>query len=218
MTYAYGPLRADLTPQDLLASGYTIRAHINGGSMKQYGTIYADPPWMERGGGQIKRGADRHYPLMHTKDICALPVRDLALPDSHLYLWVTNNFLVDGLKVMEAWGYRYVTMITWAKEGNAGLGQYYRGKTEHCLFGIRGKPGYKLNDEGGRCQGLTLITAPRGEHSEKPEAMRAMIERVSPGPYVELFARRTAPNWNVWGNEVESDLTLAAQPMLLQVA
>ncbi len=171
--------------------------------MNKYATIYADPPWLERGGGKIKRGADRHYPLMHTKDIAALPVANLALPDAHLYLWVTNNFLPDGLRVMAAWDFRYVTMITWSKEGNIGLGQYYRGRTEHCLFGVRGSPGYKLVD-GKRCQGTTLISAPRGIHSAKPEAMRQMIERVSPGPFVELFARATYPNWDTWGNQVQS--------------
>lgn len=72
----------------------------------KYGTIYADPPWKERGGGKIKRGADRHYPLMSTKDIMALDVPSIAADDCHLYLWVTNNFLPDGLKVMEAWGFR----------------------------------------------------------------------------------------------------------------
>lgn len=168
---------------------------------KQYGTILADPPWMESGGGKIKRGADRHYPLMKTHEICALPVAQLALPDSHLYLWVTNNFLQDGLDVMSAWGYRYVTMITWAKD-KIGLGQYFRGMTEHCLFGVRGKPGYKTHN-GKRGQGRTLIHAPRGAHSVKPEELRAMIERVSPGPYVELFARDTFPGWDAWGNEIE---------------
>lgn len=171
--------------------------------MKQYGTILADPPWLERGGGKIKRGADRHYPLMKTRDICALPVSDLALADAHLYLWVTNNFLPDGLEVMRAWGFRYVTCITWAKD-KIGLGQYFRGQTEQCLFGVRGRPGYKTFN-GKRCQGTTLIAAPRGEHSVKPARLRLMVERVSPGPYLELFARQAArPGWDVWGNEVES--------------
>ena len=87
-----------------------------------YKTIYADPPWMERGGGKIKRGADKHYPLMSTKDIIALPVREIADPEGcHLYLWTTNNFLPDALKVVEAWGFQYVTMITWMKN-SIGLG------------------------------------------------------------------------------------------------
>lgn len=126
----------------------------------KYHTIYADPPWMERGGGKIKRGADRHYPLMSTKDIMALDVPSSAADDCHLYLWVTNNFLPDGLKVMEAWGFRYVTMITWLKD-RAGLGQYFRGITESCLFGIKGHPSYKIGADGKRCQGLTGFTAPR---------------------------------------------------------
>lgn len=188
---------------------------------QKYGTILADPPWPERGGGKIKRGADRHYPLMPVKEIAALPVAALALPDSHLYLWVTNNYLPDGLKVMAAWGFRYVTTITWAKEGNPGLGQYFRGMTEHVLFGVRGQPPYKLTADGNRCQGTTLITAPRGEHSAKPEALRTMIERVSRGPFVELFARQTYAGWDAWGNEVESTLQLSegyvvgSQPLLI---
>lgn len=172
----------------------------------KYRTILADPPWMERGGGKIKRGADRHYSLMHTHDICALPVTELAADDSHLYLWVTNNFLPDGLRVMAAWGFRYVTCITWAKN-KIGLGQYFRGQTEQCFFGVRGNPGYKTF-EGKRCQGTTLINALRGEHSVKPPEMRAMIKRVSFGPYLELFAREQATNWDVWGNEVESTIAI----------
>lgn len=187
---------------------------------KQYGTILADPPWPERGGGKIKRGADRHYPLMTVKEIAALPVAALALPDSHLYLWVTNNYLPDGLEVMRAWGFRYVTTITWAKD-KQGLGQYFRGMTEHVLFGVRGQPPYKLTADGNRCQGTTLITAPRGEHSAKPEALRAMIERVSYGPYVELFARQNYAGWDCFGNEVDSTVqlshgqALSPQPLLI---
>ena len=100
----------------------------------KYKTIYADPPWMEHGGGKIKRGADRHYPLMKTKDILALPVHELIDPEGcHLYLWTTNNFLPDALEVVKAWGFEYVTLITWMKD-RQGLGQYYRGLTEHCIF------------------------------------------------------------------------------------
>jgi N6-adenosine-specific RNA methylase IME4 len=161
---------------------------------------------MERGGGQIKRGADRHYPLMPTPDIIAMrPLIDSLMDDdSHLYLWVTNNFLEDGLKVMRAWGYEYITVITWIKD-RAGLGQYYRGITESCLFGRRGQPPYKILSDGKRAQGLTGFYAPRGEHSEKPEYMRQQIEKVSPSPYIELFARRPAPGWAVYGNEINPE-------------
>lgn len=170
-------------------------------SNKKYRTIYADPPWMESGGGKIKRGADRHYDLMKTKDIMALPVPNICEDSAHLYLWTTNNFLPDALKVMEAWGFTYKTIITWGKD-KIGLGQYFRGQTEHCLFGVRGNPPYKIAD-GRRQQGRTLILAPRREHSRKPDEMRQMIETVSYPPYIELFARGEAPErWDAWGQEV----------------
>jgi N6-adenosine-specific RNA methylase IME4 len=87
-----------------------------------------------------------------------------------------------------------------------GLGQYFRGITEHCLFGVRGRVPYRLSADGGRLQGMTgVFDAPRGEHSAKPETMRRMIERVSPGPYLEMFARRPAVGWDAWGNEVSGD-------------
>lgn len=169
----------------------------------KYKTIYADPPWMEHGGGKIQRGADRHYPLMATKEIMALPVRELADPEGcHLYLWTTNNFLPDALEVVRAWGFQYVTMITWMKD-RQGLGQYYRGLTEHCIFArTKQKLPYKLHD-GKRVQGVTGFYAPKGKHSEKPEEMRSMIERVSYGPRLELFARKAHDGWDVWGNEVD---------------
>lgn len=167
----------------------------------KYKTIIADPPWYEAGGGKIKRGADRHYPLMKTKDIIALRnfIYDISDKDCHLYLWVTNNFLKDGLKVMMEWGFRYITMITWVKD-RIGLGQYFRGITEHCLFGVKGKLPYKLID-GKRQQGVTVIYAPKTRHSEKPEELRSMAEIVSYPPRIELFARKETGGWDTWGNE-----------------
>lgn len=179
----------------------------------QYQTIMADPPWHEQGGGHTKRGADRHYPLMKTKDIAALPVDRWAAENAHLYLWVTNNFLPDGLEVMRAWGFRYVTKIDWFKSKDdtaadvalqMGIGQYYRGCTESCLFGVRGSLPYRLLENGKRAQGLTGFHAPRTEHSVKPEKMRQMVERVSHGPYLELFARQPSLGWHVWGLEVSA--------------
>lgn len=187
--------------------------------MNKYKTIYADPPWMESGGGKIKRGADRHYPLMKTKDIIALPVQEIADNNCHLYLWVTNNFLEDGLAVMKAWGFTYKTKITWIKgellddEGktfkfeNAGLGQYFRGLDEICLFGVKGSLPYKTLD-GKRQQGKTVIVAPRGKHSEKPKVMYDIIEKVSHAPYIELFARNKRDGWDIWGNELQNDIEL----------
>lgn len=178
----------------------------NGADFK---TIYADPAWQERGGGKIKRGADRHYPLMSTADIKALGggVKMITAENAHLYLWTTNNFLPDALEVMAAWGFKYKTLITWGKD-RIGLGQYFRGLTEHCLFGVRGNLPYKILD-GKRQQGRTLILAPKGRHSEKPELMRQMIETVSYPPYLEMYARKETPGWQVWGNEIS-----AADPQL----
>lgn len=167
----------------------------------KYKTIYADPPWMERGGGVIKRGADKHYPLMSSSAIQELPVRGLAEENCHLYLWVTNNFLPVGLTVMKAWGFRYITCITWAKD-RIGLGQYYRGQTEQLLFGVKGVLPYRIGENGKRAQGSTLITASRKKHSAKPIEARQIIERVSYAPRIELFAREHIDGWDVWGNEV----------------
>lgn len=170
--------------------------------VQRYGTIIADPPWPERGGGKIVRGAQRHYPLMSVARIMALPVEHRwAALNCHLYLWVTNNFLKAGISAMEWWGFRYVTIITW-KKPHIGLGQYYRGITEHVLFGIRGRPGYRYLPNGKRAQGRTFFEADTGEHSEKPYQMHEWAEIVSPGPYIELFARERRPGWDVWGNEV----------------
>lgn len=170
---------------------------------KKYKTIYADPPWPERGGGKIKRGADRHYPLMKVKDIIAMPVGELADEEGcHLYLWATNNYLPDGIDVIKEWGFKYITCITWQKN-RPGLGQYYRGLTEHCLFGRKGILPYKLSDEGKRMQGKTGFYAPKDKiHSRKPEEMRRMIERVSYAPRIELFARQASEDWDAWGNEL----------------
>lgn len=187
--------------------------------MPKYNVIYADPPWKESGGGRIKRGADKHYNLMSTKDIMELPIINIAADNAHLYLWVTNNFLPDGLKVMEAWGFKYKTMITWVKD-RFGLGQYFRGQTEHCLFGVRGFLPYKT-ENGKRCQGVTYFTEKRTKHSRKPYKMKQLIELVScreSTKQIELFARNDSDyyddiiqansgcggyKWDVVGNEID---------------
>jgi len=171
-------------------------------SEQWFKTIVADPPWNECGGGKVKRGADRHYPLMKTRDI--IPLMQTVLfkhqPDPsgcHLYLWVTNNFLRDGLEVMDALGFRYVTMRTWAKD-RFGLGYYYRGQTESCLFGVMGKLPPMSRGQS------TLVgggLVKRGRHSAKPKVFFDEVEKVSPGPRLEVFARGPRENWSVWGNE-----------------
>lgn len=114
---------------------------------------------------------------------------------------VTNNYLPAGIEVMAAWGFRYVTAITWLKD-RFGLGQYFRAQTEHVLFGVRGSLPYRTDPiSGKRAQGTTGFMEPRQEHSRKPETMRSMIERVSYAPRLELFARRRYEGWDAWGNE-----------------
>lgn len=167
-------------------------------SVRTYRTVYADPPWYEAGGGRIRRGANRHYPLMKTREIKLLDVPSIAAPDAHLYLWVTNNFLRDGLEVMAQWGFRYITNLAWIKD-RFGLGQYFRGQHELLLFGVRGR----LPAMNGR-RISTVIHAPRREHSRKPEEVYRIIELSSPLPRVELFARDTHAGWDSWGNEVDS--------------
>jgi N6-adenosine-specific RNA methylase IME4 len=138
---------------------------------------------------------------MSISDIKALPVASLADPEGcHLYLWTTNNHLPDALECIKIWGFEYVTLITWCKD-RMGLGQYFRGMTEHCIFATtRAKLPYKTVD-GSRMQGVTGFVEPKREHSHKPDTMRQMIERVSYAPRIELFARQAASGWAVWGDE-----------------
>lgn len=166
-----------------------------------YACIAADPPWNERGGGKIKRGADRHYPTLKTYQIIEVMLRSPywnPAPDSHLWLWVTNNYLEDGLLVMKALGYRYVTNMCWDKQ-RIGLGQYVRGEHELMLFGVRGRLPSQTRKVG------SMLRAARGKHSKKPPCAYEAIESISPGPRLEMFARLPREGWDVWGNEVECD-------------
>ena len=178
---------------------------INSFESDTFKTIYADPPWNEQGGGKIQRGADRHYPLMKDKEILGMAddVKRISQDNAHLYLWTTNNFLPLALDVMKAWGFEYKTCITWVKD-RIGLGQYFRGMTEHCLFGVRGSLPYKINENSKRMQGYTALVEKKKRHSQKPESMREMIEKVSYPPYIELFARTRHPHWSCWGNDIEN--------------
>ncbi len=168
--------------------------------MTKPATILMDPPWMERGGGKIKRGADRHYPLLRTQEMPAViygsGVFDPA-DSAHLYMWVTNNFLADGLWLMECLGFKYKTNVVWVKD-RPGLGQYFRGRHELMLFGVRGK-GYDARTDTKRL--TSVISAPRGEHSAKPLDAYHLIEARSHGPYLEMFAREPRLGWDSWGND-----------------
>lgn len=167
----------------------------------RYATLLADPPWNCQQAG--KRGP--RYPLLSPEAISRLPAQRLAAANSHLWLWVTNASLFSGQMVMEAWGFTYRSILTWIKP-RFGMGPYLRNQTEHLLFGVRGSAPVRFHGQG------TWLYAPVQEHSVKPAEHYAVIERLSPGPYLELFARRRQPGWDVWGNEVESDIELPGWP------
>lgn len=166
--------------------------------------VLADPPWPESGGGKIKRGADRHYPLMETEEIIGgFPMASICNNNAHLWMWVTNNYLREGLRAMDTWGFRYVTNFVWVKvteggEVRGGLGQYSRGAHELLLFGVRGK--LPANEGAKYADKLTVELCRRGEHSAKPERFYEKIEAISPGPRLELFARDVRPGWWAIGN------------------
>jgi len=165
-----------------------------------FSTVLADPPWPERGAGKIKRGADRHYSLMSVKDIESF-LQNIPFADNcHFYMWVTNNYLYDGLKILDNLGFRYITNIAWIKD-RIGLGFYFRGQHELLLFAVKGKTLHpkKRNQS-------TVISAKRRKHSQKPEEQYTKIEAVSPGPYLEVFARNKREGWEVIGNEVQDSI------------
>jgi N6-adenosine-specific RNA methylase IME4 len=173
----------------------------------RYACILADPPWqfINRTG----KVAPEHrrlsrYGTMDVATICSLPVAEVAESTSHLYLWVPNALLPNGLRVMEAWGFQYKSNIVWRKirkDGGSdgrGVGFYFRNVTEIVLFGVRGKNARTLKP--GRTQVNYLETRKR-EHSRKPDEIYDIIEACSPGPRMELFARGTRPGWDVWGDQ-----------------
>lgn len=144
-----------------------------------------------------------HYPLVKTADMPAVIYGSGVFrpaEDAHLFMWVTNSFLPDGLWLMSALGFRFVTNVVWVKEGRLGLGQYFRGQHELLLFGTRGR-GAAVRTA--RRDLPSVIVAPRGAHSQKPEDAYKLIEARSHGPYLEMFARQPRCGWDSWGNEVE---------------
>lgn len=168
----------------------------------KYTTILMDPPWFERGGGRIKRGADRHYPLVKTAELPRLIYGSgvfTPTENAHLYMWATNNFLPDALWLLKCLGFTYKTNIVWVKD-RPGLGQYFRGQHELLLFAVRGR-GYGAKTES---RSLTsVVQAPRGQHSAKPQEVYKLIEARSKPSYLEMFARQPQPGWMAWGNEAQ---------------
>lgn len=180
----------------------TNSEHINTPAEQRFAVLYVDPPWTP--GQKGKRGAVEKYGLMPTSEICAMPVADLAADDAVLLSWVVNNGLQDGLDVMKAWGFRYVTNAVWDKY-HMGLGNHFRGSHEILLLGVRGSVKPKFRGQ------KSVFVEPRQEHSRKPQEIIQKIERMYDGPYLELFARErpnSRQDWAVWGNQIASDVFL----------
>lgn len=178
---------------------------------RKFKTILADPPWQFQ--NRTGKMAPEHkrlnrYPTMDLKQIKDLPVCEVADSPSHLYLWVPNALLPEGLAVMEAWGFEYKTNIIWEKvrkdgfPDGRGVGFYFRNVTEMLLFGVRGTNARTLAPA--RSQ-VNLLRTQKREHSRKPDEMYDVIERCSGGPYLELFARGKRENWSVWGNQASDE-------------
>jgi N6-adenosine-specific RNA methylase IME4 len=177
---------------------------------RKFGTILADPPWQfQNRTGKIAPEHKRlsRYATMHLDDICALPVSGLVAQTAHLYLWVPNALLPDGLRVMAEWGFQYKSNIVWhkiRKDGGSdgrGVGFYFRNVTEILLFGTRGPNARTLPPA--RSQ-VNMVQTRKREHSRKPDEQYDLIEACSGGPYLEMFARGQKSNWSLWGNEANS--------------
>lgn len=178
---------------------------------KKYKTIYADPPWrFQNRTGKVAPEHKRlnRYETMPLEDIMSLPVQQIADQKSHLYLWVPNALLPDGLAVMQAWGFEYKGNIIWEKirkdgqPDGRGVGFYFRNVTEILLFGTKGNNNRTLAPA--RSQ-VNLVRTQKREHSRKPDEIVSIIENCSPGPYIELFARGKRDGWDMWGDQASSD-------------
>ena len=161
---------------------------------KRFACIYADPPWQYDNRG-TRASADKHYPTMSVEEICALPITELAADNAHLHLWATNGFLFEAPRVMEAWGFQYKSCLIWVKP-QMGIGNYWRVSHEFLLLGVRGSCKFRNKSA------MSWVRANRTRHSRKPEKVRKLVEKVSHGPYLELFARQAAKGWTAYGNEL----------------
>ncbi len=177
---------------------------------EKFATVYADPPW--RFSNRTGKMAPEHrrlsrYGTMTLSEILKLPVPQIVAADAHLYLWVPNALIVDGIEVMRRWGFAYKTNLVWfkvRKDGGPdgrGVGFYFRNVTELVLFGVRGKHFRTLKP--GRTQ-VNLIGTRKRRHSQKPDEMWGVIERCSPGPRLEIFARHYRDGWRQWGDEIQT--------------
>lgn len=175
-------------------------------------TVLSDPPWrFQNRTGKVAPEHKRlsRYGTMTLDDIKALPVDSVTAKNAHLYLWVPNALLIEGIEVMQAWGFRYVSNLVWAKRrkdggpDGRGVGFYFRNVTELILFGVKGS----LRTLPPARSQVNMIETRKREHSRKPDEQYHLIESCSPGPYLEMFARYPQPGWQVWGDESAEDVT-----------
>ena len=180
---------------------------------QKYGVVYADPPWQfQNRTGKVAPEHKRlmRYETMTLEDIKALPVQEIAGDKCHLYLWVPNALLPDGLAVLDAWGFEYKGNIVWEKvrkdgqPDGRGVGFYFRNVTELLLFGIKKKSAPNRTLDPARSQ-VNLIRTMKREHSRKPDEIIPIIESCSNGPRIELFARGDRDGWDMWGNQASAD-------------
>ena len=182
---------------------------------RKFTTLYVDPPWQfSNGTGKIAPENKKllRYDTMTLDDIISLPVGNIANTEAHLYLWVPNALLPEGLAVMKAWGFQYKTNLIWEKvrrdgqPDGRGVGFYFRNVTEILLFGVKTERKSKTfrTLQPGRSQ-VNVIRKMKREHSRKPDEFIKLIEACSPGPYIELFARGVRDGWTVWGNEANDN-------------
>ncbi len=192
--------------QQLSAAAVDLLACAKG---QHFGTILADPPWQfQNRTGKVAPEHKRlnRYGTMTLDEICDLPVGQISADPSHLYLWVPNALLPEGMRVMEAWGFRYISNIVWhkiRKDGGSdgrGVGFYFRNVTELLLFGVRGKNARTLDP--GRSQ-VNMIQSRKREHSRKPDEQYKIIEECSWGPRLEMFSRGTRRGWTTCGNQAD---------------
>ncbi len=162
---------------------------------KRFRCIYADPPW-SYGNQETRASTDNHYGTMSVEDIAAEPVAAVAADNCHLHLWTTNAFLFEAHRIIEAWGFTYKSCFVWVKP-QMGIGNYWRVSHEFLLLGIRGEAtNFLANDE------PSWVEANRTGHSRKPSLVREKVQRVSPGPYLEMYGREQTPGWTVYGNQI----------------
>ena len=167
-------------------------------SGRKFGTLYVDPPW-KYSNQATRASTDNHYQTLTVDEIGCWDIASLAAGQSHLHLWVTNAFLEAGLQILKRWGFEFKSTFVWVKP-QMGIGNYWRNSHEIMLLGVRGKLTAASRSE------MSWLNCSRGKHSSKPDEVRSRIEKLSPGPYLELFGRRRVQGWTVLGNQETNEL------------